>query len=94
MLAVAAHCAELPLGTAEECDGAELLLADVLADARAIEPLPAPGRERANGLQALSRGARQDNHCKRKKVRKRKNNRLCHHSPVRHFVRFTNPRMS
>ena len=44
MLAVAAHCAELPLGTAEECDGAELLLADVLADARAIEP---PTRARA-----------------------------------------------
>ena len=40
---------EVPLATADECDGAEPPLAEVLADARAIEPLvpsrlPAPGR--------------------------------------------------
>ena len=55
MLAVAAQRAfamsllELPPATADECDGAEPPLAEVLADARAIEPivpsrLPAPGR--------------------------------------------------
>ena len=55
MLAVAAQRAfailllELPLATPDECDGAEPPLAEVLADARAIEPivpsrLPAPGR--------------------------------------------------
>ena len=59
MLAVAAQrvraCAlsllELPLDAADEFDGTEPPLAEVLADARAVEPmvpsrLPAPGRAR------------------------------------------------
>ena len=68
MLAVAAQRAFamslpwLPLATAKKCDGAEPPLAEVLADAKAIEPivpsrLPAPGRPRAaNGLEAPNRG--------------------------------------
>ena len=42
---------ELPLDAADECDGTEPPWAEVLADARAAEPvapnrLPAPGRAR------------------------------------------------
>ena len=47
MLAVAAQCAlaysllELPFAAADECDGTEPLLGDLLADARDTEPVPA-----------------------------------------------------
>ena len=41
---------ELPLATADECDGAEPSLVEVLADARAIEPIvPAAYPRRAEG---------------------------------------------
>ena len=47
MLAVTAHLAlaysllELPLAVADECDGTEPLLGDLLAEAHDTEPLPA-----------------------------------------------------
>ena len=40
------RCRSLPLATADESDGMEPLLAEVLADARATEPV-APSRLRA-----------------------------------------------
>ena len=75
MLAVAAQRAfamsllELPPATADECDGAEPPLAEVLVDARAIEPI-VPSRL------PVSRGAGRDNHLQTQKGPKKREKQI------------------